>query len=178
MLTDTNSCMMNQREATMKGKLMEQVLAIVTQRVYVLVLHLESRIRCGNCSPSSLLAVWSQWGIPQQIPKGECLAVPRQDGIDFSQVCHWCTCMVPSHSSNALALSATPITPLRHSIAMLLEGGKLVVENGWLMTSKTSVLSDNLPQWMGQVPLKSVMIERVSRGDSLFCHSSINSHVS
>ena len=71
-----------------------------------------------------------------------------------------------SHSSNALALAGTPITPLRHSIAMFLEGGKLVVENGWLMSSKSSVVSNTLPQWMGQVPLKSVMIERVSRRDS------------
>ena len=39
--------------------------------------------------------------------------------------------------------------------------GKLMVDKGWLMSSMTSLPVDNLPQWMGQVPLKSVMIERV-----------------
>ena len=36
------------------------------------------------------------------------------------------------------------------------------MEKGWLMSSTTSVSVNSLPQWMGQVPLKSVVIERVS----------------
>ena len=57
---------------------------------------------------------------------------------------------------------ATTLTPLCQSIATLLEEGNLRVEKDWLISSKTSVSVDNLPQWMGQVPLKSVVIERVS----------------
>jgi hypothetical protein len=73
----------------------------------------------------------------------------------------WCTCILCRSNSLSPASTAT-LTPLCQSIAKLLEEGSLNVEKSWLMSSTTSVSVDNLPQWMGQVPLKSVVIERVS----------------
>ena len=67
-----------------------------------------------------------------------------------------------SLSLSPASTTVTTLTPLCQSIAILLEEGNLMVEKGWLMSSKTSVSVDNLPQWMGQFPLKSVVIERVS----------------
>ena len=53
------------------------------------------------------------------------------------------------------------VAPLYQSLTFLLEKGDLVVENGWLLSSETALAVDQLPQWMGQITLKGVEVERV-----------------
>ena len=108
--------------------------------------------KCGSSSPSNRLAAQKLFDIQQ-------LKLHCKTFKWLHSMMHLCLC---SRSNSLSPPAITLVTPLHLSIAMLLEQGSLTVERGWLLSSKTSVSVDSLPQWMGQVPLKSVVIERVS----------------
>ena len=66
------------------------------------------------------------------------------------------------HRPSSLSPPPGPPSPLTRSLASIVTTGQFAAVRGWLLSQGSQVSVDDLPSWIGQIPLEGMETERVS----------------